>query len=96
MAAKTTSIIADSEGAADGFLRSGNVSVAMDLFGNAAALDVYEFLSLVLSDGKTVLSHLEQDTPTINKQLAVAGVPFAEISDGLLAIKENKRGVAIF
>lgn len=88
--AKTSSIVANNPWAADGFLRSGNVAEALDVFGNAAALDVYAFLSLTLSDGETILSHLERDTVIIQQQFSVSDVPFADISDGLLAIKENK------
>ena len=47
--AKTSSIIASASYAADGYLRSGNVDYALDVFGNAAAMDVYKFLSIVLS-----------------------------------------------
>ncbi|NOU50449.1 type I-F CRISPR-associated protein Csy1 [Pseudoalteromonas sp. JBTF-M23] len=57
-----SSIIAKSERSNDGFLRSGNVDVVADALGNAAALDVYKFLTLVLEDGQTLLQHLEQDS----------------------------------
>ena len=56
--AKTSSIVFKSEFSGDGFSRSGNVDAELDVFGNAAALDVYKFLSLTLMDGKTVLEHL--------------------------------------
>ncbi|MFM2485668.1 type I-F CRISPR-associated protein Csy1 [Celerinatantimonas yamalensis] len=46
----------------DGFLRTGNVAVAADALGNAAALDVYKFLTLITDDGQSVLQHLEQDS----------------------------------
>jgi CRISPR-associated protein Csy1 len=58
----TISIIANSKGVNDGFLRSGNVAVDADALGNAAALDVYKFLTLVMGDGQTLIEHLEQDT----------------------------------
>jgi CRISPR-associated protein Csy1 len=57
-----SSIIAISETANDGFLRSGNVDVDTDALGNAAALDVYKFLTLVMDDGQTLLQHFEHDT----------------------------------
>jgi CRISPR-associated protein Csy1 len=57
-----SSIIANSKRASDGFLRSGNVAVDADALGNAAALDVYKFLTLVMQDGQTLIKHLEQDT----------------------------------
>jgi len=57
-----SSIIANSKRVNDGFLRSGNVAVDTDALGNAAALDVYKFLTLVMEDGQTLIKHLEQDT----------------------------------
>ncbi len=57
-----SSIIVNNRQANDGFLRSGNVNVATDALGNAAALDVYKFLTLRMVDGQTLIEHLEQDT----------------------------------
>jgi CRISPR-associated protein Csy1 len=87
--AKTTSIIASAQGAPDGFLRTGNVEVDPDVVGNAAALDVYKFLSLTLSDGVTILSHLEKKTLLIKEQLSDPSSSFDDIEQGLLAIKQD-------
>lgn len=57
-----SSIIAKSEQHNDGFLRSGNLDVATDALGNAAALDVYKFLMLEMADGQNLIQHLEQDS----------------------------------
>ncbi|MBS4052338.1 MAG: type I-F CRISPR-associated protein Csy1 [Methylomonas sp.] len=84
--AKTSSVIANAERKADGYLRTGNVSAEFDVFGNAAALDVHKFLSLTLSDGQTVLTHLEQDTPLIKQQFDMPS-PYQELRQGLLSIK---------
>lgn len=67
-----SSVIATSQQNNDGFLRSGNVSVAADALGNAAALDVYKFLTLVLSDGETLLTHLQSNTALAKSVLTVA------------------------
>jgi CRISPR-associated protein Csy1 len=88
--AKTSSIIFESNSVAIGFLCSTNVQSELDVFGNAAALDVYKFLSLVLSDGKTVLTHLEENTDFIQQQLKLASTPFDELRDNFLAIKQDK------
>lgn len=88
--AKTSSIIFESNSVANGFLCSTNVQNELDVFGNAAALDVYKFLSLVLSDGKTVLTHLEENTDLIQQQLKLASTPFDELRDNFLAIKQDK------
>jgi CRISPR type I-F/YPEST-associated protein Csy1 len=86
--AKTSSVIAAAERKADGYLRTGNVSAEFDVFGNAAALDVHKFLSLTLSDGQTVLAHLEQDTPLIKQQFDIP-TAFQELRQGLLSIKSG-------
>ncbi len=86
--AKTSSVIADAERKADGYLRTGNVAAEFDVFGNAAALDVHKFLSLPLSDGQTVLAHLEQDTPLIQQQFNIP-TAFQELRQGLLSIKSG-------
>lgn len=66
-----SSIIAKLDCRADGFLRSGNVSVEADALGNAAALDVYKFLTIRLTDGQTLLEHLQQDTPEAKAALEI-------------------------
>lgn len=85
--AKTSSVIAKCKPFNDGFLRTGNVEVDLDVFGNAAAMDVFKFLNLKLEDNVTVLTHLENRTPEIEKQLNVLAVSFDEITKGLLSIK---------
>ncbi|NOZ11977.1 MAG: type I-F CRISPR-associated protein Csy1 [Gammaproteobacteria bacterium] len=87
--ARISSFVATAKRTADGFLRTGNVDIEPDVFGNAAAMDVYKFLSLELSDTETVLAHLEKKTPEIEKQLTIPTAPFSEIEQGLLAIKQD-------
>lgn len=87
--AKTSAIIADCKRNNDGFLRSGNIEADLDVFGNAAALDVYQFLSLSLQNGKTVLKNIEEKTATIEEQFTLATLSFDEICSGLMAIKTN-------
>jgi CRISPR-associated protein Csy1 len=87
--AKISSIIATSKRSADGLLRTGNVDVGFDVFGNAAAMDVHKFLSLMLSNNETVLMHLEQKTAEIEQQLTIPGTAFSDIKQGLLAIKQD-------
>jgi len=87
--AKTSNLIANCSRKPDGFLRSGNVEVNLDVLGNAAALDVEKFLSLTLQDGKSILNHLEEQSDTIQQQLSIETATFEDISQGLLAIKKN-------
>lgn len=86
---KTSSVIANCKRSADGFLRSGNAACKLDVVGNAAAMDVFKFLSLELSDGESILTHLERNTETIKNELKVASASFDEIRDQLLAIKKS-------
>ncbi len=87
--AKATALIAEAAARKDGLLRSGNVKVELDVLGNAAALDVHKFLSLVLQDDLTVLQHLEQKTETIKQQFTLPTASYDEILSGLLAIKQG-------
>ena len=85
-----SSIIANSEQRNDGFLRSGNVAVAADALGNAAALDVYKYLMLVLDDGNTLLTHLQQDTEIAKNVLTITNPNdeqrYEVLRDGFLAM----------
>ncbi len=93
--AKTSSIIATAVKNADGFIRSGNTTEQMDVFGNAAAMDVYKFLSLTVEDGQTVLKHLEQQTPFIQKQFTLSTLSYTELATSLLAIKATDTNKSI-
>ncbi|MGZ8238507.1 MAG: type I-F CRISPR-associated protein Csy1 [Methylobacter sp.] len=86
--AKTSSVIAQSQPANDGYLRSGNVEYELDVFGNAAAMDVYKFLSLQLDDGKTVLTHLEQDSAAIKPFFTLPTASYESLKQGLTSIKQ--------
>lgn len=86
--AKTNAIIAEAQPKPDGFLRTGNADADLDVLGNAAALDVHKFLSLTLTDGQSVLAHLEQTSESIQAQFKLS-TPFAELQQGLLAIKQS-------
>jgi len=87
--AKTSSIIAVAAKNTDGFVRTGNTVESLDVFGNAAAMDVYKFLTLVLTDGQTVLQHLEQNSDSIQQQFTLPSASYAELAPALLAIKST-------
>jgi len=86
--AKTSSVIAKSRQADDGYLRSGNVDYELDVFGNAAAMDVYKFLSLLMGDGKTVLTHLEEDSAAIKSIFTLPTASYESLKQGLTSIKQ--------
>lgn len=86
--AKTSPVIAHNLQANDGYLRTGNVNYELDVFGNAAAMDVYKFLCLTLSDGKTVLAHLETDSPEITTLFTLPTASYEDLKQGLISIKQ--------
>jgi CRISPR-associated protein Csy1 len=85
----TTPINARSSYSNDGFLRSGNVeNVEVDALGNAAVLGYYGFLNVILSDGKTILWHIDNETPEAKNLLAnVDNIEYESLRNGLLAVK---------
>lgn len=86
--AKTSSVIVKSYQANDGYLRSGNVDYELDVFGNAAAMDVYKFLSLAMDDGRTVLTHLEEDSAVIKSLFTLSTASYESLKQGLISIKQ--------
>jgi CRISPR-associated protein Csy1 len=86
--AKTSSVIARSYQANDGYLRSGNVDYELDVFGNAAAMDVYKFLSLTMDDGKTILTHLEEGSTAIKSLFTLPTADYESLKQGLISIKQ--------
>ncbi|MEB0139126.1 MULTISPECIES: type I-F CRISPR-associated protein Csy1 [unclassified Undibacterium] len=87
---KTSTIIADAIARPDGLVRSGNVHAELDALGNAAALDVYKFLTLTLSDGRQLISHIEQNTDQAKSLLAVPTANYEALRTGFLAMKERE------
>ena len=85
--AKTSCFVAQAERRSDGFLRTGNAEADLDVLGNAAAMDVFKFLSLTLADGQTVLAHLEAGSTAIRAQLSIHIADFEDLRAGFLAIK---------
>lgn len=84
-----SSVLAEVTRADDGFLKTGNVSVATDALGNAAALDVYKFLTLTMQDGDSLLTHIQQESPLSQALLAIKSVSYAELRGGFLAMAEG-------
>jgi CRISPR-associated protein Csy1 len=88
-----SSIIANSNRVNDGFLRSGNVAVDADALGNAAALDVYKFLNLVMEDGQTLIKHMEQDTDLALSLLTLSNADenqnYQKLKQGFLAMSSD-------
>ncbi|WP_192482905.1 MULTISPECIES: type I-F CRISPR-associated protein Csy1 [Cysteiniphilum] len=82
-----SSIVANATFKADGYLRTGNVKeLAQDALGNAAALDVYKFLMLKMSDGNTLLQHLQDDSAISKFLLTQSNGDYDELRNGFLSI----------
>jgi len=87
--AKASSIIVNVKKDNDGLLRSGNVEIDLDVFGNAAALDVEKFLRITLHDNKTVFQHLEKNTDVIKRQFETKNSDFDDVRNGFMQIKNS-------
>lgn len=79
-----SSIIAKNKPQEDGFLRSGNVKVEPDALGNAAALDVYKFLNLVMADQRRLLVHIEKESELAKQLLTLPNFDYQTLRDGFL------------
>ena len=91
--ARITPVLITGEYAPDGYLRSGNASVGQDVVGNAAALDVYSFLSILLEDGRSVLQHFEDSSEALRQLLGVNEAVFQQWRTDFLQIKAVEEGV---
>lgn len=91
--AKTSSVIAQAKQHNDGYLRSGNVDYSYDVFGNAAAMDVFKFLSLPLREKLTVLEGFEQQDVDLKKLLVDDDLNFESFSTAFLKIKATDTSV---
>ncbi|QEQ95576.1 type I-F CRISPR-associated protein Csy1 [Neptunomonas concharum] len=79
----------------DGYLRSGNVRFELiDSVGNAGELDVEDFLRIVISDGMTVIQHIENETSLGKEILEVDGCSYKELREGLLVIKSSNEPIS--
>lgn len=87
--AKSTSVIANNRQGNDGYLRSGNVSSPLDVFGNAAAMDVYRFLSLSIKENYTVLDAFEKSDAELKAVIIGLGLDFDALQTDFLKIKNE-------
>lgn len=91
--AKTSSVIAQAKQINNGYLRSGNVSYPLDVFGNAAAMDVFKFLSLPLTEKLTVLDGFERQEESLKTLLVGADLDFETLGTEFLKIKATDTSV---
>ena len=91
--AKTSSVIVQADYSVDGYLRSGNVNYSLDVFGNAAAMDVFKFLSVNLENGQTILDAFEQQNEDLKQFIQHSSLDFDALRLAFLVIKENDTSV---
>ena len=84
-----SSIIAKTKSVNDGFLKTGNVSVETDALGNAAALDVYKFLTLQMTDDMLLLEHIQQDSDLATQLLKINSATYQQLKTDFLAMVES-------
>ncbi len=74
----------------DGFVRTGNIQCdVVDSVGNSAELDVEDFLRIIISDGMSVIQHIENETGFCRKLLNVEEGEYVKLRENLLAIKNS-------
>lgn len=84
-----TPVIAQADRNLDGYLRSGNVHGATDALGNAAALDVYKFLTLEMEDSRKLIEHIQDDSEIALEILTVETESYEKLKNGFLAMVES-------
>lgn len=86
-----TPVIFGSKGASDGFLRSGNAITeeGTETIGDAAALKIDRFLKLEMTDGKTVLQHIKEETDIAKELLDIQTEKYVTLRKGFLEIVRN-------
>lgn len=84
-----TSVIANAERRADGYLRTGNVEAQADALGNAAALDVHKFLSLIMQDEQSLLLHIQHGSTLATELLSINSASYEQLRDGFLAMTSS-------
>jgi CRISPR-associated protein Csy1 len=71
----------------DGYLKSGSIdNLPRDSLGNAAELDVEEFLYLELSDGSTIIDHLMRDSETARSILTIKSESYEVLKNSFLTL----------
>lgn len=91
-----TPIIAKTQKANDGYLRTGNVNVqtdtlenGIDTLGNAAKIKVFKFLNLSMNDGLKLIDHIKKDSNIAKEVLSSELASYEELKDGFLEVYGN-------
>ncbi len=82
-----TPIICNAIKTDDGFLRTGNAPSEIDSLGDAAALDVESFLNLKMSDSRSLMEHIENETNLAKALLTIQLDSYTLLRKRFLEIK---------
>ncbi len=92
--AKDLNIVANKDFSSDGLLKTGNVQVDMDLSGypdNGNSTELFNFINLKLSDSKTIIEHLKENSNYIKEQLALKNINYKTIKNSFLPVEKNSQ-----
>lgn len=84
-----TPVISTRTKSIDGYIRTGNADGEIDALGNAAALDVYKFLSLIMKDGQSLIEHIESESYIAKELLSINTDTYDNLRNGFLAMVRN-------
>lgn len=90
-----TPIISLKESKNDGYVRTGNTNAEKDALGNAASLDVYKFLSLIMIDGRSLIEHIQAETNIAKELLTIQTDTYENLRDGFMAMVNNEESQII-
>lgn len=82
-------VVADVKSKNDGYLRTGNVSVEPDALGNAAVLDVFKFLTLLMKDSRKLINHIQDDSELAVNLLTINSESYEDLKSGFLSMIER-------
>ena len=85
---KITPIVFFGSASADGYIRSGNIKSKrnIDMYGSAGYATIMKFLATPMSNGKTVLDNIREDTPEGKELLSSSGNSATELREQILQV----------
>jgi len=89
--AKDLNIVSTISYTSDGYLKTGNVCVDIDLSGypdNGASTELYNFLNIDLEDKRTVLEHFKDNSEHIQEQINSTNINYLILRNSFLPAKK--------
>ncbi len=94
---KVTPIIFPGTASSDGYVRSGNIKskYSFDMYGSAGYVPIMKFLAMTMSNGKTVLDNIKDNTPEGKELLNSSGQSADELREQFMEIFHNNSNTHI-